>query len=107
MSSQRGGVPFETFSINELEERVNKLPNGKPRHPPIKLEDCELMRLVQYNCDVQGRKKEGVRQFVTCKPFWRYFRQCAGGLSVETTEWEWNRVAARELKDVTEEARKK
>lgn len=75
MGSERG-PPIQTFSLEELEERINTLPNGKQRTPQIKLEECDLMRLVQYNCDVSDGKKQGVGgPVVVCKPFLRLFRK--------------------------------
>ena len=113
MMNQRG-VPVEAFPTRELEERINVLPNGKARYPPIKLSDCELMKLTQYKCHPEPKTRQ-----VVCKPFMRIFRKwvqirtlcfprrvtqcnitqmliagfrCAGDMMIETTEWEWIRI---------------
>jgi Mitochondrial export protein Som1 len=69
MTNQRG-VPVEAFPAKELEERVNVLPNSKARYPPIKLSDCELLKLTQYKCHPEPKSRQ-----VVCKPFMRLFRK--------------------------------
>ncbi|KAF2215939.1 hypothetical protein CERZMDRAFT_34996 [Cercospora zeae-maydis SCOH1-5] len=77
----------EAFHASELESHLNTLPSGKARKSPIKdlKEDCELKELIQYKCEPEG---EQGKQRVVCRPVLRLFRQCANGLTVETTAWE-------------------
>ncbi|PIB03110.1 hypothetical protein CB0940_11722 [Cercospora beticola] len=77
----------EAFHASELESRLNTLPSGKARKPPIQelKKDCELKELLQYNCEPEGEKG---KQRVVCRPVLRLLRQCANGLTVETTAWE-------------------
>jgi inner membrane protease subunit SOM1 len=84
-ADKSGLAPIPTFQITStsLEEAINTLPNGKQRKQPISLKDCELTRLLQYDCQITPKSRQ-----VVCKPLARYFRRCEGGISVETTEWE-------------------
>ncbi|CAK3757528.1 mitochondrial export Som1 [Lecanosticta acicola] len=79
----------ESFTPAELASRINKLPSGKARKPAVAdlAKDCELKELIQYNCDLNG-PREDPRSKVVCEPVLRLFRQCANGLTVETTAWE-------------------
>jgi hypothetical protein len=47
------GPALQTAPVAELEARANRRPNGKPRVPPVRLADCELLQLIQYHCDVE------------------------------------------------------
>ena len=47
------GPALQTATLAELEARANLRPNGKPRVPPVRLADCELLQLIQYRCDVE------------------------------------------------------
>ncbi|KAM3425079.1 hypothetical protein BST61_g7046 [Cercospora zeina] len=78
----------EAFHASELESRLNTLPSGKARKSPIKdlKKDCELKELLQYNCEPEEDEKGKKR--VVCRPVLRLFRQCANGVTVETTAWE-------------------
>lgn len=77
--------PIETFPASQLPSRVQFAANGKRRKgDEIKLEDCELMEMVQYSCKLEGEKKDVVR----CRPIVKLFRKCAGDLVVETTALE-------------------
>jgi hypothetical protein len=73
MAEQRG-VQVERFLVDDIEDRVNTRPNGKKLPEPIKLEECKLMRLVQYKCHTLQDPSTS-RQYVECKPFERLFRQ--------------------------------
>ncbi|KAK4539639.1 hypothetical protein LTR36_010465 [Oleoguttula mirabilis] len=77
----------EAFHPARLQQHVQYHPNGKARKPPVDLKQCELKELIQYECDLRG-PKENPRSRVVCEPLLRLFRQCAGGLTVETTSWE-------------------
>ncbi|KAF2175680.1 hypothetical protein K469DRAFT_609889 [Zopfia rhizophila CBS 207.26] len=79
--------PLEQFHASQLPVRINTLLNGKPRRPPIKLEECPLMEMVQYKCNI---KKSDLpeRPVILCEPVVRLFRKCEGGPTVETTAWE-------------------
>ena len=63
---------MHSFTVSELEERVNINEKGKKRKPPVKLEDCKLMQMVQYDCKVV--KKTGTAE-VQCRPLLKLFRQ--------------------------------
>ncbi|SMQ45513.1 unnamed protein product [Zymoseptoria tritici ST99CH_3D7] len=78
----------EAFHARELTSHINHLPDGKTRKPPVSdLKKCDLKELVQYNCELNG-PKEDKRSKIVCDPVLRLFRQCANGLTVETTAWE-------------------
>ncbi|KAL9532988.1 hypothetical protein SMMN14_03758 [Sphaerulina musiva] len=79
---------LEAFHASELQSRINTLPTGKAHKSPVKdLKECTLKELLQYNCDLDG-PKDDPKSKVVCKPVLRLFRQCANGLTVETTSWE-------------------
>ncbi|KAL1641928.1 hypothetical protein SLS58_005764 [Diplodia intermedia] len=80
--------PVEAFPPEELSVRVQYKPNGRRRKPPVELEKCKLLEMVQYACEVENR--DDPRSRVLCRPLVRLFRRCAGGLTVETTSWEDN-----------------
>ncbi|KAL8668621.1 MAG: hypothetical protein Q9168_006762 [Polycauliona sp. 1 TL-2023] len=74
--------PIETFPASQLPYRVQVAANGKRRKgKEIKLNECELMEMVQYSCWLEGEKMDNI----TCKPIVKLFRRCAGDLIVETT----------------------
>ncbi|KAL9022028.1 MAG: hypothetical protein Q9185_000769 [Variospora sp. 1 TL-2023] len=77
--------PIETFPASEVPVRVQTAANGKRRKgDKIKLEDCELLEMVQYSCWLEGKKQDVTK----CRPIVKLFRKCAGGLIVETTALE-------------------
>ncbi|WPH01248.1 Hypothetical protein R9X50_00408500 [Acrodontium crateriforme] len=76
-----------TFDVSRLDQQVQIQTNGKKRKNPVDLKECALKELIQYDCQLAG-PKEDPRSRVTCKPVLRLFRQCADGLTVETTSWE-------------------
>ncbi|KAF1989799.1 hypothetical protein K402DRAFT_349933 [Aulographum hederae CBS 113979] len=78
--------PVQIFPPTELSERVQSHASGKRRKPPVNLEECKLMEMVQYMCDVENPRE--LRATIVCKPVTRLFRRCANGLTVETTSWE-------------------
>jgi len=82
------GPPLHSFPVEELEKRVNINEKGKKRKSPVNLDECKLMQMVQYDCRVVKKTNE-----VQCQPLLRLFRQCQGGLTVETSEWEFWREA--------------
>lgn len=67
------GPPVETFSAHELPERINRLPNGNARKPSVKLEECDLLQMTQYKCDIKER--QDAKPHVVCRPFLRLFRR--------------------------------
>ncbi|KAF2169936.1 hypothetical protein M409DRAFT_19553 [Zasmidium cellare ATCC 36951] len=78
----------EAFPASSLASRINHLPSGKTRKPAVSdLTKCELRELIQYHCDLEG-PREDPKSRVVCQPFLRLFRQCANGMTVETTAWE-------------------
>lgn len=101
--------PVEAFPPQELEARVQYDARGRRKKGgPIELEQCKLLEMVQYACEVEN--KNDPRGRVMCKPLVRLFRRwvetrlqevclctqrliklffrCANGLTVETTSWE-------------------
>ncbi|KAI4766379.1 hypothetical protein E4T52_00858 [Aureobasidium sp. EXF-3400] len=78
-----------TFHPATLEQKILHLPTGKLRKPPQqqKLQDCKLMEIMQFNCDVVKHRKHK-NGMVVCEPIQRVFRRCKDGLTVETTAWE-------------------
>jgi hypothetical protein len=64
------GPPVQSFPLSELEKQVNFDEKGKKRKTPVDLEECKLMQMVQYNCEVVKKRKE-----VECRPLLRLFRQ--------------------------------
>lgn len=62
------GPPVQSFPVADLEKHINTDARGKKRKPPVKLEECKLMELVQYKCDVVDGE-------VLCRPILRLFRQ--------------------------------
>ncbi|KAF2798727.1 hypothetical protein K505DRAFT_192210, partial [Melanomma pulvis-pyrius CBS 109.77] len=79
--------PLPTFHVSELPTKLNVLPSGKPRNPPIDLAECALKELVQYRCSA-AKPKPGEKPVIVCEPVVRFYRQCAENLMVETTAWE-------------------
>ncbi|KAI4727925.1 hypothetical protein E4T49_04282 [Aureobasidium sp. EXF-10728] len=79
-------TPFHPAS---LETAIKSLPTGKTRKPSNqqKLQQCKLMEIVQFNCNVVQHKKHK-SGMVVCEPIQRVFRRCKDGLTVETTAWE-------------------
>ncbi|KAI6878149.1 hypothetical protein KC360_g2816 [Hortaea werneckii] len=77
----------ETFHPARLQQHAQYLPNGKARKPSVELKDCDLKELIQYECNLQG-PRESPRSKIVCEPVLKLFRQCANGLTVETTSWE-------------------
>ncbi|KAF2729178.1 hypothetical protein EJ04DRAFT_568854 [Polyplosphaeria fusca] len=90
-----------TFHVSELEAKVNELPHGKTRSPPVHLAACPLKELVQYRCNVQAvgggapsTNGKGENE-VVCEPVVRFYRTCQG-MTIETSAWEeWNARQAK------------
>jgi len=61
-------------ALSALETQINLLPNGKPRRPPVRLDDCALKELVQYKCNVELSEKTG-KPDIICEPVVRLLRQ--------------------------------
>ncbi len=96
--------PVKVFPPEELESKVQFTRERKLQKQPIKLKDCQLLTMVQYECEVKDRKN--ALSVVQCWPVERLFRKyvkvvhllrfadvgkicrCANGLMVETTSWE-------------------
>lgn len=67
--------PIETFPVSELPERVMQLPDGRRRKgEAIDLKKCELLELVQYNCEVKGMKGHP-QAVIQCMPVTKLFRR--------------------------------
>ncbi|GAB7358805.1 hypothetical protein MBLNU230_g4029t1 [Neophaeotheca triangularis] len=77
----------EAFHLALLEQRIKKLPSGNVRKNARPLKDCALKELIQYSCILEGPRGDPKTK-VVCEPVLRLFRQCANGLTVETTSWE-------------------
>lgn len=60
--------------LSALESQINVLPNGKPRKPPVHLDDCALKQLVQYKCNIEVRDKTR-KPNIICEPVVRLLRQ--------------------------------
>ncbi|KAJ1331993.1 Mitochondrial export protein Som1 [Microdochium nivale] len=57
--------------------------------PRIDLAACELLSMVQYDCQIE--RPQDRQETVKCWPVQRWFRRCAdqkGTFMVETTAWE-------------------
>ncbi|KAH7402359.1 mitochondrial export protein Som1 [Phaeosphaeria sp. MPI-PUGE-AT-0046c] len=80
--------PLPIYPLSTLESRLNVLPNGKARKPPVKLDDCALKELVQHKCNIHLLDGKSKTPQIICEPVARLLRVCAGGLTVETTAWE-------------------
>ncbi|KAG8624941.1 hypothetical protein KVT40_006692 [Elsinoe batatas] len=76
--------PVEAFPAWQLPARVQYTPDGKKRKGTVDLRECKLKEMVQYACDLKG-PRSNPRSMVVCEPIVRLFRQCAHGLTVETT----------------------
>jgi hypothetical protein len=64
----------ESFPASQLESRIQYVPNGRRRKPPVDLKDCELKELLQYHCDLNGPPNDP-RSRVVCEPILRLFRK--------------------------------
>ncbi|TID16972.1 hypothetical protein E2P81_ATG09531 [Venturia nashicola] len=97
------GPPVKKFHFSELSSHVTtkekvksqspneskSLPRTKTIDKPVDLKKCKLYELTQYNCPVPLEARRGEKPTeILCTPFVRFFRKCAGGLTVETTEWD-------------------
>jgi hypothetical protein len=60
--------------VSELEQKVNQLPRGKTRNPPIVLAQCDRKELVQYKCNVQKAAVKGQQPTIVCEPVVRFYR---------------------------------
>ncbi|MCJ1259274.1 hypothetical protein MMC24_007110 [Lignoscripta atroalba] len=87
--------PVELFPTWELEHRVQGTAQGKRRKPPVKLEECTLGEMVQYNCYPETGGRESSKPIIKCEPIVRLFRRCASGLTVETTALEGRRASQK------------
>ncbi|KAK4626720.1 hypothetical protein CLAFUW4_04424 [Fulvia fulva] len=89
----------EAFPASDLAPRINDLPSGKKRKPAVAdLKSCPLQELIQYNCNLNG-PRESPQSKVVCEPVLRLFRQCANGMTVETTAWEGRYDQRSEVRD--------
>lgn len=64
----------ESFPASQLASRVQYVPNGKRRKPPVDLKDCQLKELIQYHCDLNGPRNDP-KSVVECEPILRLFRK--------------------------------
>ncbi|KAK3395221.1 hypothetical protein B0H63DRAFT_462835 [Podospora didyma] len=92
--------PTQLFSPKDLPLHVQidqdgKLRKTKDRQRINLAKDCELLGLLQYDCNVfNPESRDGV---VRCYPVQRWFRRCQdkkGSFTVETTAWEDTAAAA-------------
>ena len=67
--------PVEAFPVSELEDRINVQLNGRRRKGgDIDLRKCELLELVQYECDLKVSEKDR-RPIIQCIPVVKLFRR--------------------------------
>ena len=68
--------PTEVFPASALPVKVNNLPSGKVRkpHERVDLDECKLLELVQYECELDGDRKDP-NTVVKCWPIVRLFRR--------------------------------
>ncbi|KAG9236421.1 hypothetical protein BJ875DRAFT_372258 [Amylocarpus encephaloides] len=86
--------PVELFPANpSLPERATANLKGRRRKDfDGNLMKCELLELVQYECEVENPNDR--RAMARCWPIVRLFRRCRdreGPFTVETTAWEGER----------------
>lgn len=64
------------FHPADLEAKILRLPTGKPRKAPNQqpLNECALMEIMQFSCDVVKHKKHK-NGMVVCEPIQRVFRR--------------------------------
>ncbi|KAH8687751.1 hypothetical protein BGZ60DRAFT_15485 [Tricladium varicosporioides] len=82
--------PLEIFPAKDLPYRAQANVYGTKRKGfDGDLKKCELMEMLQYDCQVEEpKRRDGV---VRCWPVERWFRRCQdreGTFMVETTAWE-------------------
>ncbi len=64
--------PVEIFPASQLPFRIQVGANGKRRKgEEIKLEDCELLEMVQYSCWLEGKRMDVIK----CRPIVKLFRK--------------------------------
>lgn len=64
--------PIETFPASQVPSRIQIAANGKLRKgDKIKLEDCELLEMVQYSCWLEGKRQD----IIKCRPIVKLFRK--------------------------------
>ncbi|KAG5945408.1 hypothetical protein E4U59_005850 [Claviceps monticola] len=88
--------PCHSFPASDLPSRIQVDVTGRRRKQEpslagkkIDLSTCELLRMVQYKCDVEDPSIKDSP--VLCFPVERLFRRCKdrnGPFLVETTAWE-------------------
>lgn len=67
--------PVEAFPPSQLEERVNITEKGRWRKPPVKLEECKLLEMPQYYCNVPQHSRRDPYGAVVCETVVRLFRR--------------------------------
>ncbi|KAI1345870.1 hypothetical protein F5Y01DRAFT_40158 [Xylaria sp. FL0043] len=82
--------PCRVFPASELPAEIQLNVDGKRRKGGlIKLSACELLSMVQYDCQID--RPDLRNSTVRCWPVQRWFRRCQdrkGEFLVETTMWE-------------------
>lgn len=82
--------PCRVFQASQLPATIQFDDNNKRRKGgSIDLSACELLSMVQYDCQIDRPDLRGSR--VECWPVQRWFRRCQdkkGKFLVETTMWE-------------------
>jgi len=63
----------ETFPPRLLTSKLQYHPDGSYRKKPVKLPECKLKELIQYECNLSGPKNDP-RTKVVCEPVLRLFR---------------------------------
>ncbi|KAH7136068.1 hypothetical protein B0J11DRAFT_519852 [Dendryphion nanum] len=79
--------PVPTFHVSSLPTKLNALPHGKTRSPPIDLATLPLKEMIQYRCDL-AITDLSQRPAIVCKEVARLYRVCEDGKMIETTAWE-------------------
>ena len=68
--------PIEAFPISELEDRINIQANGRRRKGgDIDLRKCELLELVQNDCEPKEGEGKDRRITIQCEPIVKLFRR--------------------------------
>ncbi|EEH41115.1 hypothetical protein PAAG_03401 [Paracoccidioides lutzii Pb01] len=79
--------PFPTSALPTALLTTSKKYHETRRKPPVDLLQCPLMEMVQYSCNPPNEEVPAPG-IIKCESVVRLFRQCANGLTVETTTWE-------------------
>lgn len=68
--------PVETFPASQLAQRIQLTPQGRRKKGrEVKLDDCELLEMVQYSCHIEEHPERLRTAIVKCEPIVRLFRK--------------------------------